>query len=141
MLDTRMGLTSDQLKFFDTEGYVVVEDVLDPGQDFKLLEEELSNVVDHLATGLLESGEIESYKPDTSFEQRVLELTQSLGSFPIQHFDFSLPQKEIQANTPMYLGEGAFRVLTHPILLDSLSTCWWQGSNSFHWTLHSHLER
>lgn len=118
MLKTRTDLTSDQLEFFDTEGYLIVEDVFDPEHDFKLLEAELSNVLDHLAARLLKSREIESYNQNASFEQRVLELVQTLGSFPIQHFDFSLPQKGIQADTPMYLGEGAFRVLTHPILLD-----------------------
>ena len=118
MISTRPYLNTDQREFFNREGYLVVEDVLDPARDFKLLAEEHGNILNHLGNRLLEAGDIGGYDPGVSFEQRILQVIGAPGPFPIQEFDFSLPQKDIRADTPMYLGEGAFRILTHPILLD-----------------------
>ena len=115
---TRLGLSASQLDFFHREGYLIVEDVLDPARDFKLLVEEHGNVLDRLARRLLEAGDIEDYDPSASFGQRVLQVIRGPDDFPIQDFDICLPQKVIGPDVPIYLGNGAFSILTHPLLLD-----------------------
>ena len=119
---TRLGLTADQKEFFDREGYLVVEDVLDPARDFELLAEEHGHILDALARCLLEAGDIEHYDPAQSFEQRVLQVIRGPDAFPIQDFDICLPQKVIEADTHIYLGNGAFSILTHPLLLDLIES-------------------
>ncbi len=118
MNTTMLGLSASQKDFFNREGYVVVEDVLDPARDFKLLVEEHGNILNRLATRHDEAGDIENYDPGASFEQRVLQFTRSIGDFPIQNFDICLPQKVIDPDMPIYLGNGAFSILNHPLLLD-----------------------
>ena len=115
---TRLGLSASQRDFFLREGYLVVEDVLDPARDFKLLVEEHGNILNRLAARHGEAGDIDNYDPGASFEQRVLHFTRSIGDFPIQEFDICLPQKAINSDTGIYLGDGAFSILTHPLLLD-----------------------
>jgi ectoine hydroxylase-related dioxygenase (phytanoyl-CoA dioxygenase family) len=115
---TRLGLSASQRDFFLREGYLVVEDVLDPARDFKLLVEEHGNILNRLAARHGEAGDIDNYDPGASFEQRVLHFTRSIGDFPIQEFDICLPQKVINSDTGIYLGDGAFSILTHPLLLD-----------------------
>ena len=80
--------------------------------------EEHGRILDRLARRLLDAGDIENYDLGATFEQRVLQVMRASAPFSIQAFDFSLPQKDIQADTPIYLGNGAFSVLTHPLLLD-----------------------
>ena len=118
MNSTVTAFSRDQLETFEREGYLVVEDVLDPARDFKLLIEEHGEILNRLARGRIEAGELSEYDPGASFERRVLDFIGAAGTFPIQDFDISLPQKDIQAGTPMYLGDGAFSIITHPILLD-----------------------
>ncbi len=112
------ALSASQKDFFGREGYLVVEDVLDPARDLKLLMEEHGRILDRLARRLLDAGDIENYDLGATFGQRVLQVMRASAPFSIQAFDFSLPQKDIQADTPIYLGNGAFSVLTHPLLLD-----------------------
>ncbi len=119
MIANAPGLSTGQRDFFDREGYLVVDDVFDPARDFKLLTEELGNILNRIARRLLEAGDIEHYDSEESFGQRVLQVLRAPGAFPAQEFDISLPQRRsIDVDTPIYLGNGAFSILTHPILLD-----------------------
>jgi phytanoyl-CoA hydroxylase len=115
---TTPGLSADQKEFFDREGYLVVEDVLDPARDFRLLIKEHGTILNGLARARGEAGQLADFDPDAPFERRVLDFAQATGAFPIQNFDISLPQKGISTKTPIYLGAGAFSVITHPELLD-----------------------
>ena len=57
---TRLGLSASQRDFFLREGYLVVEDVLDPARDFKLLVEEHGNILNRLAARHGEAGDIDT---------------------------------------------------------------------------------
>lgn len=111
-------LTEVQLKQFREQGYVVAEDVFDPEGDFAALKQDYSDILDGVADSMLKSGTIQSYAREESFSDRVIHLVEQAGDLPTQPFDISLPQRPITADTPMYLGAAAFRLLTHPPLVD-----------------------
>jgi hypothetical protein len=99
-------------------GYVVVEEVLDPERDLRPILDEYAAALDRVATGLHRSGRISGTYPDLPFGQRLIQITKENGASLSQHFDISLPQAGIRADTPMHLGEACFRLLTNRRLLD-----------------------
>jgi phytanoyl-CoA hydroxylase len=106
------------LEQLDQEGYVVVDDVLEPESVFGPLLDEYNQVLDGIANQLVNDGVLRSTHPDLPFEARLIAVCQESGkNFP-QHFDFTLPQKGITAETPIHAGAAVFRALTHPCLLE-----------------------
>ena len=115
-------LTDEQLDHFHREGYVVVEDVLDPDEVLDPLESEYGVVLDNLALELREEGAIESTYDGMEFGERLTRVYQESGKVHAQYFDFSLPQRNIAYNTPMWHGPAVFDVLTAPPLLDAVES-------------------
>lgn len=111
-------LSKAQLEQFADEGYLVVENVLDPARDFAPVLDEYSDVLDGIATRLYAEGAITSTYADLPFAERVTEICAESKQVLSQHFDFSLPQKGVQFDTPIYTGPAMFRVLTNSRLLD-----------------------
>ncbi len=111
-------LTTDEIRRFEVDGYLAVEGVFDPESDFKVLKREYSEILDSEAAKLSAEGVIASYDRSLPFEDRVMEIVRQTGDLNVQPFDISLPQKGIGADTPMYLGRGAFDLLRHPPLID-----------------------
>jgi hypothetical protein len=110
--------TTDVQEQLAEEGYVVVDDVLDPTQDFAPLFEEYHRVLDGIAEPLVAEGVLRSTYEDLPFEARLIRICAESGrNFP-QHFDFTLPQKGITHETPIHAGPAVFRVLTNRRLLD-----------------------
>ena len=100
------------------EGYVVVDDVLDPARDFAPLLAEYNQVLDDISAGLRAAGAIRSTYAELPFEQRLIQVCAESGrNFP-QSFDFTLPQKGITYETPIHIGPAVFSVLTNTRLLD-----------------------
>jgi phytanoyl-CoA hydroxylase len=111
-------LTRAQQEQFVEEGYVVVEDVLDPDRDIQPVLDEYDGVLDGIAESLHAEGVLESTYRDLPFEQRLIQVCAESGrNFP-QHFDFSLPQRGITGDTPIHVGPAVFGMLTNPRLLD-----------------------
>ena len=111
-------LTEAQVAYFEKQGYLDVEDVLDPDNDLDPVIEEYANVLDGLAEELYESGEIGATYGDLSFSDRLTKIYAESGKVHAQYFDFSLPQRNIQADTPMWVGPAVFRMLRNENLLD-----------------------
>ena len=111
-------LTQAQKEQFIEEGYLVVEDVLDPIRDIQPVLDEYAEVLDGIARSLYAEGAITSTYRELPFEQRLIQVSMESGrNFP-QHFDFSLPQSGIKHDTPIHVGPAVFHALTHPRLLD-----------------------
>ena len=100
--------------------YVVVEDVIDPEEVLDPLEAEYGTVLDNLARQLHEEGAIGSTYAGMGFGERLTRVYQESGRVHSQFFDFSLPQKNITYDTPMWHGPAVFDVLTAPPLLDAV---------------------
>ncbi len=111
-------LTPAQRQQFERDGYLVVDDVLDPTRDIAPVMAEYADVVDRIACSLYEEGVIQSPYRELPFEERLIRICSESGrNFP-QHFDFSLPQSSVRHDTPMHVGPAVFGLLTNQRLLD-----------------------
>ena len=84
--------------------------------------EEYAGVLDRLADELYESGEISSTYGDLPFSDRLTRIYAESGKVHAQYFDFSLPQKNVRADTPMWVGPAVFRLLRNEKLLDAVES-------------------
>ena len=115
-------LNDEQLEHFHREGYVVVEDVIDPEGVLDPLEAEFGAVLDNLVGELHEAGAIASTYDGIEFGERLTRIYQESGKVHAQYFDFSLAQKNITYDTPMWHGPAVFDVLTASPLLDAVES-------------------
>ena len=115
-------LSAEQLEHFHREGYVVVDDLIDPEEVLDPLEAEYGTVLDSLAGDLLDEGAITSTYEDMSFGDRLTQVYQESGTVDRQYFDFSLPQQGVSYDTPMWHGPAVFSALTAPALLDAVES-------------------
>ena len=115
-------LGTEQLEHFHQEGYVVVEDLLDPEEVLDPLEAEYGTVLDSLARDLLDEGAITSTYGAMPFGDRLTQVYQECGTVHRQQFDFTLPQQNVTYDTPMWHGPAVFNALTAPALLDAMES-------------------
>ncbi len=116
------GLTADQIQQFREEGYLLVEDLFDPDLDIRPILDEYADVLDRLAHDLFAKGLISSTYADLPFSDRLIQIYEESGTVHPQYFDFSLPQANIKADTPMWTGPAVFEMLRHPRLLDAIES-------------------
>lgn len=105
-------------RLLDEQGYLIVDGVLDPRRDLQPILDEYAEVLDKLAAGLACSGRIERAYAELPFGPRLIQITRDYGQSLSQHFDISLPQSGIQADTPIHTGPACFRLLVNDSLLD-----------------------
>ena len=115
---------------FEDRGYVVLDDVLDPGTVLDPVIEEYESVLDRLAADLHEHGEVSSRYDELPFQERLIQLYNEKedpgtgggapsARYPIgQYFDFCLPPIGVKADTPFWCGPAVFDAITHGPLLD-----------------------
>ncbi|NND22890.1 MAG: phytanoyl-CoA dioxygenase [Silicimonas sp.] len=101
-------LTPDQRQFFDTHGYLVVDDVLDDAV-LNPVRTEYADLLD----GLCADWGIEGDR----FEDKLTRAYRA-GHDWFQPMDISLPGDRIAADTPMHFGPAVFDMVTAPRLLD-----------------------
>jgi phytanoyl-CoA hydroxylase len=111
-------LTEAQVRQFGEEGYLLVEQVLDPETDLDPIIEEYKGVLDRLAQELYAEGKVTSTYVDLPFGERLTKIYAESGKVHAQYFDFSLPKGNIKENTPMWVGPAVFRALRNETLLD-----------------------
>jgi phytanoyl-CoA hydroxylase len=111
-------LSQAQLQRFEEEGYLVVEDVLDPAATFGPIWAEYELVLDQIAGSLYAQGVIDSAYSELDFAQRLIQIYMQSGRNFHQHFEISLPQTGLRHDTPIHVGPAVFNLLTSPRLLD-----------------------
>jgi phytanoyl-CoA hydroxylase len=111
-------LDSSQTRSLKEDGFLVLDDLLDVERDLQPVLDEYADVLDDLAATLHKQGSIDSAYADLPFGQRLIRITKEHGESLSQHFDISLPQTAVRADTPMHAGPGCFRLLTNSRLLD-----------------------
>ena len=72
-------LTPAQRQQFEHEGYLVVEDVLDPARDIAPIMTEYAEVVDGIARSLYEDGVIPSLYRELPFDERLIRMCAESG--------------------------------------------------------------
>jgi ectoine hydroxylase-related dioxygenase (phytanoyl-CoA dioxygenase family) len=114
--------TESYLEQFEEEGYVVVEDILDPEEDLQPVIAEYTNLLDTLAEKLYVEGKLSSPYRDLPFGRRLTQIVVETGRLYSQYFDISLPQANVKEDTPIHVGKAAFNILRNPRLLDIVET-------------------
>ena len=115
-------LDQRQLAQFRQEGFVVAEDLIDPETYLDPLVAEYEGRLDDLAQQLLSDGQVRSNYAGMEFGTRLTRIYQDSGQVHSQYFDFSLPQKGVTMDTPMWHGPAAFDLLVAPPLLDAVES-------------------
>ena len=105
------GLTSDQLDFYRTEGYLLVEDVIDPSA-FDLLITEINAIVDTAAEQAHAAGELSDLHADLPFAKRLVHI----------HAQWADPSPLLGQVNGKLKTEGMFAILTQPALLDMVES-------------------
>jgi len=108
------------LEAFNAQGFLVVENVLDPRLDLDPVVGEYEALLDELTQRWHEDGLLPETFRELPFAQR---FGRVLNEAPrelnvMAHFDISLPFEGVTEDTPIHLGPRTFGLLTHPKLLD-----------------------
>jgi hypothetical protein len=111
--------SSEIQKQFAEEGYVLVENVLDPENDLQPIIDDYARLLDELAHRWYAEGKIPSAYTDLSFNQRASEIISQVSDEEVYYLDISLPKAAVYTEeTPVYTSEATFKLLTNPRLLD-----------------------
>ena len=113
-----LTITPDQRAQFEEEGYLVVENVFDVDRDLKPVVDDYAATLDTLAAQLMAEGKLERGYSEMPFGQRLIKMLAESSVNWAQYFDISLPQSQVQADTPIHTTESVFNLLRHPRLLD-----------------------
>ncbi|MEE2753199.1 MAG: phytanoyl-CoA dioxygenase family protein [Candidatus Latescibacterota bacterium] len=111
-------LDQQQMQQFETDGYVVVREFLEPDIHIAPVLNEYETVLDRLARALYAQGKIQSLYKKLAFTERLTKVYAESGEVHSQWFDFSLPQKDIREDTPFWFGPEVFKLLNCEPLLD-----------------------
>jgi ectoine hydroxylase-related dioxygenase (phytanoyl-CoA dioxygenase family) len=115
-------LSTQQIEQFHRDGYLVVEDLLDPARDLDPVIAEYEGVLDRLAAELFAAGAISSTYAELPFSERLVRIYAESGKVHAQYFDFSLPQSGITEQTPFWTGPAVFDTLRAPAILDAIES-------------------
>ena len=115
-------LSNAQLEQFHEDGYLIVENLLDPVEVLDPIIAEYHGVLNNLAGELYAAGEISSTYDDRPFGQRLIEVYKESGKVHAQYFDFSLPLADVQEDTPLWVGPAVFNTLRNEQLLDAVES-------------------
>jgi hypothetical protein len=105
-------LSREQISLFDTNGYLVVEDVLDHAHVIDPIRREYSSVIDDLYDNWIEQGKVSVEPECLSFESKLLE-AHAVGCDWFQPMDISLPGDKIFTDTPAHFGLTVFDLRYH----------------------------
>ncbi len=109
-------LTPAQIDDFETQGYLVVPDVV-PTDVLNRVKAEYAALLDRLYAEWFEQGRVAT-PPDTlDFWGKLIEAYRAKCDY-FQPLDISLPGDEIAPDTPFHFGPAVFDLLTEPRLLD-----------------------
>ncbi len=109
-------LTESQRNQFETDGYVVIEDVID-AQTLAAVQAEYASLMDDMYDAWHRAGEVPAATPDMGFFDK-LDVAVKAGIEWYQPLDISLPHADITTATPMHIGPAVFQMATHPGILD-----------------------
>ena len=115
-------LTQEQVDQFRREGYLLVENLLDPAEDLDPLIEEYEVVLDNLANDLYAKGDISSTYADLPFSERMIEICKATGKVHAQYFDMTLHGAAVTDETQFWVGPAVFDMLRNNRLLDAVES-------------------
>ncbi len=109
-------LTETQIAQFERDGYLVLEDVIDPAT-LDAVRAEYAGLMDDLYDQWHAEGKVPAATPKMGFWDK-LDVAYKAGFDWYQPLDISLPHADITEDTPMHFGPAVFDMATHPRILD-----------------------
>ena len=113
-----MKLNAQQKASFGEKGFLIVTGILDLQKDLKPVFDQYIEVLDDLARKLHSNRDISSLFKSLDFSDRYIAIMRETGKVFAEYFDFTLPQSDITADTPICLTESIFNILSNPKILD-----------------------
>ena len=111
------GLNSSQLKAFETQGYLVVHDVLDDN-DLASVTAEYDALLNDVAARLFREGKIASDYRNLPFDDRYSAIVGECPDvFPLMDITFPVKQT-LETDPPIHLGQAVLDLLTNEKILD-----------------------
>jgi len=110
-------LNADQVSQFDRDGFLVVEDVIDPATVLDPIQAEYAALLDGLYQAWYDQGRVTINPALLDFEGKLLSAYRA-GCDWFQPMDISLPGDRITRETPMHFGPAVFDLVTDDRLLD-----------------------
>lgn len=107
---------SEDVRFFEANGYLVVENVLDQKTVMDPVRAEYGDLIDRLYDGWHADGRVPE-PADMGFWGKLL-VAYKAGCDWFQPMDISLPGVEIKADCPFHFGQAVMNMITAPRLLD-----------------------
>ena len=111
-------ISKQQLVEFDQQGFIVVENVLDPVDDLRPIIDDYSVLLDGLAHRWCREGRIRSPFSELPFVRRLTQIMCESSINVSRYFDISLPDSAVDYDEPIHLSEPVFKLITNPKLLD-----------------------
>ena len=115
-----MTITKSALNQFEEEGYFVGEGILDPDEDLQPVIDEYSELLGRLAEQWHSEGTLTTSYDGLPFGERLSQVARDTEGAYVSWLDISLPQKNIEPDTPMHHGPAVFELLRSPRLLDAV---------------------
>ena len=109
-------LSAAEIERFNTEGYLVLEDVID-AETLEAIRAEYAAKMDELYAQWHEEGKVPAPTPGMGFWDK-LDVAYRGGFDWYQPLDISLPHAGISEETPFHFGPAVFSMATHPRILD-----------------------
>lgn len=117
--DTRSALTAEQLGTFRDQGYLIVDNVIEPETYLDPLVADYEGRLDVLLSSLYAGGRISSTYQGLPFGRRICQLYAETSQSWAQYFDFALPIKgAIGSDEPCFFPASIFNILRSPGILD-----------------------
>lgn len=110
-------LSDAQIASFETNGYLVVDDVLDQHAILDPVRAEYDRLLTALYDGWLDQRLVPELDDSAGFDDRLLAAYRA-GCDWFQPMDISLPGDRITVDTPFHFGPAVFDMITAPSLLD-----------------------
>ncbi|MGI9148014.1 MAG: phytanoyl-CoA dioxygenase family protein [Chloroflexota bacterium] len=112
--------TRVDLDTFERQGFLLVDNLLNPERDLDPVVAEYETLLDDLTDRWYAEGKLASTHRDLPFAQRFARvLSEAPRDLNVMgHFDISLPFEGVTEQTPIHLGPRTFGLLTHRALLD-----------------------
>ena len=111
-------ITPEQIDFFNQNGYLVVENLLDEAA-LKAIQTEYFERMDKLYADWQKQGLVKPETDNMSFWEKLDQCHK--GDFDwYQPFDISLPHDGITEETQMHFGPAIFDIVTHENILDTV---------------------
>ncbi|MGC1494228.1 MAG: phytanoyl-CoA dioxygenase family protein [Sulfitobacter sp.] len=111
-----MMLNPDQIMQFETQGYLVVPDII-PADILERVKAEYAVLIDDLYADWHAKGLVKVPPEGLDFWGKLLNAYRA-GCDYFQPMDISLPGDRIKADTPFHIGPAVFDMMTAPSLLD-----------------------